>query len=92
MDFEDDIALISDLISEVQYLLLAVDRECNAVGLSFNIPEEFELKLGDGTVVGRGLTEKKEQDYLGSWMDTSSKDLKIRKALTWVALNKMDKI
>lgn len=104
LDFADDIALISDLISEAQDLLLAVEKECNAVGLhinapktkfmSFNIPEEFELKLGDGTVIGRALTEKKEQDfkYLGSWMDTSSKDLKIRKALTWVALNKMDKI
>jgi len=62
--------------------------------MSYNIPEEFELKLGDGTVIRRALTEKKEQDfkYLGSWVDTSYKDLKIRKALAWVAHNKMDKI
>ena len=57
LDFADDIALISDLISEAQQLLLAVERECKGVALlinapktkfmSFNIADEFELKLRD---------------------------------------------
>ena len=104
LDFADDIALISDLVSEAQELLLAVEKECNNVGLqinapktkfiSYNITEDIELKLGDGTAIKRALTEKKEQDfkYLGSWVDTSYKDLKVRKALAWTALNKMEKI
>ena len=30
LDFADDIALISDLVSEAQGLLLTIEKECNA--------------------------------------------------------------
>ena len=104
LDFADDIALISDLVSEAQELLLAVEKECNEVGLkinapktqfmSYNITEDIKLNLGDGTEIKRALTEKKEQDfkYLGAWVDTTIRDIKVRKALAWAALRKMDKI
>ena len=104
LDFADDIALISDLVSEAQQLLLAVEKECNEVGLkinapktqfmSYNITEDIKLNLGDGTEIKRALTEKKEQDfkYLGAWVDTTLRDIKVRKALAWTALKKMDKI
>ena len=104
LDFADDIALISDLVSEAQELLLSVEKECNKVGLqinaektkfmSYNITEDIELKLGDDTIIKRAETGTKEQDfkYLGSWVDNSYKDLKVRKALAWSALHKMDTI
>ena len=69
LDFADDIALISDLVSEAQELLPAVKKECNQVGLqinapktkfiSYNISEDIELKLDDGTAIKRALSEKK---------------------------------
>ena len=101
LDFADDIALISDLVEEAQELLLSVEKECSKVGLqinadktkymSYNITDDVNLKLEDGTEIKRAETESKEQDfkYLGSWVDTSYKDLKIRKALAWSALHKM---
>lgn len=78
MDVEDDVedALILDLISEAQYLLITVGKEYNAQKtkfLSFNFPDEFELKLDDATIIGREQTENKVQDfkYLGSSVDAT---------------------
>ena len=104
LDFADDIALLSNLIEQAKQLLLAVEKECNAVGLyinakktkymTYNIAEEFQLALADGTHIGRAKTEKGTQDfvYLGSWIDTTWQDIKVRKGQAWAALNKMDKI
>ena len=36
LDFADDIALLSNLIEQAKQLLLAVEKECNAVGLYIN--------------------------------------------------------
>ena len=102
LDFADDIALLSNLIEQAKQLLLAVEKECNAVGLyinakktkymTYNISEELQLALADGTKIGRAITEKGTQDfvYLGSWIDTTWQDIKVRKGQAWAALNKMD--
>ena len=67
VDFADDIALISNLITQAQQLLLAVEAESKKVGLSinvkktkyisFNITNEIELKIADGTKIKRAVTE-----------------------------------
>ena len=104
LDFADDIALLSNLIEQAKQLLLAVEKECNAVGLhinakktkymTYNTTEEVQMALGDGTPIGRATTEKGTQDfvYLGSWIDTTWQDIKVRKGQAWAALNKMDSI
>ncbi|KXJ06531.1 hypothetical protein AC249_AIPGENE24955 [Exaiptasia diaphana] len=46
------------------------------------------LSVGSGTV----LEQKDDFKYLGSWVDKSIKDVNIRKALAWKALNDMTNI
>ena len=104
LDFADDIALLSDMIEQARKLLLAVEKECKAVGLdinakktkfiSYNIMEEFQLSLADGTRINRSVTQAGTQDfqYLGAWIDNTWQDIKVRKGQAWAALNKMDAI
>ena len=98
MDFADDISLLSDAIEKAQELLLRVETECNKVGLGLNGPKTKYLAYNtesipplhtrDGTV----LEKKEDFKYLGSWVDDSGKDINVRKALAWRALNDMSKI
>ena len=92
------------MIDQARKLLLAVEKECKGVGLSinakktefmsYNIDEEFQLSLADGTKIKRAVTEKGTQDfkYLGAWIDNTLQDVKVRKGQAWGALNKMDSI
>ena len=98
LDFADDISLLSDAIEKAQELLLRVETECNKVGLGLNGPKTKYLAYNtesnpplhtrDGTV----LEQKEDFKYLGSWVDDSGKDINVRKALAWRALNDMSKI
>ena len=104
LDFADDIALISNLIDQAQELLSTVEEECKKVGLeinakktkymAFNITDDFDLKIANGTKIERALTDTGHQDfkYLGSWVDSSSQDIRVRKAQAWSSLNKMSKM
>ena len=98
LDIADGIALVSDEIQQAQDLLTSVENECQKVGLginakktkslAFNILDPAPLHTADGTAIDW------EQDfkYLGSWVKDSEKDLNIRKALAWKALNNMTKV
>ena len=97
LDFADDIALLSDKIEQAQIILSRVQRECQKVGLALNAKktkyitynidtEGSTLKTNDGTE----LEKVEDFKYLGSWVDSTDKDIKIRKAQAWQALNKMN--
>ena len=98
LDFADDIALLSDEINQAQELLLRVEKECNKVGLgmnakktkglAYNIENPTPLHTADGTE----LEWVDDFKYLGSWVESSEKDVNIRKALAWKALNGMANI
>ena len=98
LDFADDIALLSDEVNQAQELLQRVEKECNKVGLNinakktkgmpFNIEDPTPLHTNEGTPI----EWVKDFKYLGSWMESTEKDLAIRKALSWKALNGMSKI
>ena len=98
LDFADDIALLSDAIAQAQELLSRVETECKKVGLglngpktkalTYNIQNPPPLRTQDGTA----LEYKDDFKYLGSWVDSSEKDMAVRKALAWKALNGMTKI
>ena len=92
LDFVDDIALLSDQIKQVQELMNRVKKECQNVGLginaktklmAYNIEEELELKLLDGTK----MKEVNDFKYLGSWVDSTEEDIRIRKGLAWATVN-----
>ena len=53
--------------------------------MAFNIHESIVLKTADGQT----LQVEKDFKYLGSWINSSEKDIKVRKALAWNALHSM---
>ena len=104
LDFADDIALLSDAVQQAQELLHRVETECNKVGLGLNGPKTKYLayNIDDHpplvrhsplvTRSGTVLEQKNDFKYLGSWVDESLKDIRVRKGLAWKALNDMDRI
>lgn len=98
LDFADDISLLSDEIIQAQELLLRVERECKKVGLGINakktkgLPLNVEDPAPLHTLDGTELEWVEDFKYLGSWVESTEKDIRIRKALAWQALNKMNSI
>ena len=98
LDFADDISLLSDEIAQAQELLSRVERECKKVGLGINAKKTKGLPLNTEnptplhTLDGTELEWVEDFKYLGSWVESTEKDISIRKALAWQALNKMNTI
>ena len=98
LDYADDISLLSDSMEQAQELLNRVEIECAKVGLrlnakkteviTYNLPDHSPLTTTEGAV----LKEVKDFKYLGAWVDSTEKDLKVRKALAWRALNGMNSV
>ena len=99
LDFADDIALLSNNMNQAQTLLTRVEQECAKVGLALNAKKTEVITFGQppthpslNTIGGSILKEVEDFKYLGSWVNTSEKDIKIRKALAWKALNGMKSV
>ena len=98
LDFADDICLLSNQIDEAQQLLQRIEVECSKVGLglnsrktefmTYNVPEHDSLR----TRSGNALKEVEDFKYLGSWVNSTETDVKIRRAIAWKALNKMSAV
>jgi len=98
MDFADDIALVSEGIAQAQEMLSRVEDSAQSVGLvmnagktkfmQYNIEDQVNIKTKDGSELERVEDFK----YLGSWVDSSEKDVKTRKALAWNACHKLKTI
>ena len=101
LDFADDLVLLSDEIEQARKLLNRVEVECSKVGLmlnvkktkfmAYNIEEEVVITSMDGKQVQRALTTTGDQDfkYLGSWIESKTRDISVRKAMAWQALHKL---
>ena len=98
LDFADDIALLSEQVHQAQKLLGLVETSVAKVGLKmnagktkfmcYNQSQETTIRTNDGTE----LQEVKDFKYLGTWMESTEKDVKLRKAAAWKACNKLTKI
>ena len=104
LDHADDIALLSNDIEQARTLLRNVETECGKVGLKLNstktkamfynvLPQKIE------TIEGKNIKQafvgdSGEQDfnYLGSWIESKDRDISVRKAMAWKALNKLGNI
>ena len=92
-DFADDIALVSDSIEKAQALLLSVEGECQKMCLqlnakktevmTFNINEKAKITTKNGTI----LTVKEDFKYLGSYISSTKKDIRVRKTHAWRAFH-----
>ncbi|MEE8288342.1 MAG: reverse transcriptase domain-containing protein [Nitrosomonadaceae bacterium] len=97
-DFADDIALLSEEIDQAQELLNRVEVEAGKIGLKINpdktkfITYNQQPLAGITTINGARLESVNDFKYLGSWINSTEKDIKVRKALAWKACNKMTKI
>ena len=97
LDFADDIALISDTANKANNLLLTVEKECRNIGLNLNNKKTKVLIYNSNnttlkTTDGDTLETKNDFKYLGSWISSTEQDMKIRRALAWKALHKMNKV
>ena len=81
----DDIALLSDKIEQAQIILSRVQRECQKVGLALNAKKTkyrtYNIDTEGSAIKTNDCTElEKVEDfkYLGSWVDSTDKDIKTR--------------
>lgn len=91
-DFADDLALISDNIQEASALLVRVEDAAMQIGLHINTGKtEFMCFNEQGQINskhGHAIKRVEDFQYLGSWLNTTSKEVEIR----WSTHNKMTKI
>jgi len=98
LDFADDIALLAEKILQAQEVLLRLENESAKVGLhlnakktkfmAYNLAAPITIKTRSGDLV----EEVKNFKYLGSNMESSEKDLEVRKALAWSSCHKLRKV
>ena len=86
---------LSNEVDQAQILLNNVQVETVKVGLHINVHKTKFLALNQQnipiltTTDGRNLECVSDYKYLGSWIGSTEKDVKIRKALAWKASNKV---
>ena len=98
-DFADDIALITDTLSEAQALLDSLEAAASSIGLKLNDGKTKFMAINtpceDGslsTSAGSSLKKVNDFKYLGAWVATTEHDFIVRKAKAWAACHKMKKI
>ena len=94
-DFADDIALFSDNLEKAQLLLERVEAAAQDIGLHVNEGKtkymRYNLPQGDiWAMSGTALEEVDNFLYLGAWVDDTEKDIEVRIAKGWSALNRME--
>ena len=97
-DFADDIALLSEEIQQAKELLSRVETSVGKVELrmnasttkymSFDHNGNINIQTNDGTKL-ENVTDFK---YLGALIESSEKDVKVRKAVAWRTCSKLNKI
>ena len=97
LDFADDLALITESVKDAEALLQSLETIAAQTGLHCNegktehitsSPNPPELKALSGATIKRVDDFK----YLGAFIMDSQKDFRTRKAMAWVACNKLSKI
>lgn len=93
LDYADDICLLSDRVREQvhghqkrkEVECAGLRRNAKMTGvMTYNIHTDHPpIKTSDGNA----LREANDCKYLGPWINSTEKDLKVRKALAWRALN-----
>ena len=96
-DYTDDLCLLNDSLKEAQEVLERLEDAAAEVGLYINHKKTKYMcfnQTGADLISRSGDKIDKEDDflYLGSWVDTTERDLSVRIAKAWVASNKLEKI
>ena len=98
VDFADDIALLSEDIRSATELLHRVESAAANIGLFINVGKTKVMTLNLGDQVGdlqsrsgEAIENVEDFIYLGSWIDETERDIKVRKGKTWAALHRLKK-
>ena len=92
-DFADDIVLASDTAECAALLLTKVKHHCRRIGLQLNAKKTQVMAFHSADdAVKTKLEVVQNFKYLGAWIASSAKDIKVRRALGWSALHKMKRI
>ena len=97
-DFADDIALIADSVEEAQKMLEEVEKAAAKVGLQMNedktkyLVQNIEDPAPMYAVSGESIELVDDFLYLGGWVESTEKDIKVRKAKAWAACHKLKTI
>ena len=95
--YADDLCLLSNTLEQAQEFLSRVEDAASEVGLIMNENKTEYMKfnqMGDALTAksDRVIKEVEDFQYLGSWVQTSEKDLSVRIGKAWFASNKLEKI
>ena len=98
-DFADDISLLSDTVEKACKLLQAVEKECLHIGLGMNTKKTKVMPINIPaaeaivtTLDGTQLEVVDDFKYLGAWLATTAREIKIRRAQAWKVLHDMKKV
>ena len=95
-DYADDLALFADSCNDAEKLLHVLEEKANSVGLRVNIRKTQNFNINtDNKVRYVNGTQLKYVDnftYLGSEISSMDKEIKIRIAKSWNALDKLSSI
>ena len=86
LDFADDLALITEETEQAQEVLTRLEQEAGKVGLHCNAKKtEIQTFNHDTPIIvnssdGTKLKIIENFKYLGSWMESTDQDFKVRKA------------
>ena len=101
IDYADDLAVVTDNIKDANTLLNKLEEVSKEIGLNINTAKTEYMTLNidntDNTnkiksLNGNEINKVNDFKYLGSYISSTEKDLDIRLAKSWSALNAMNKI
>ena len=91
-DYADDLALLSGTIAGANFLLLVLEQAASEIGLKINAKKTEYLPINcEGIIQTQNDQILKSVDnysYLGSVISSSEKDIEIRIAKAWTALER----
>ena len=99
IEFADDVALITDTIEGAKLLLDRLENAALSVGLAMNDTKTKFMTLNMteeasslDSSSGNQLEKVTDFVYLGAWIATTERDLRVRKAKAWAACHKLKKM
>ena len=90
-DYADDIALLSNTYEQAQLLLTRVENAAKSIGLHINNTKTEYMSYNQDnedikTSEGNTLKQVNDFCYLGAWINSNNKDIDVRIAKAWTAL------
>ena len=101
IDYADDIAITTNDMKSANTLLHQIEVTSNEIGLSINTEKTQYMKLNQNSdsdditinsINGKIIAKVENVNYLGSCIGSTEKDIQIRIAKAWSALNSMQEI